>query len=73
MNSVGTDWVWRIGETAGKVWHLLHDQGPLSPSQIVARLSEPRDLVMQSIGWLAREDKLHICQDKRRRLISLKE
>jgi hypothetical protein len=66
---------WIIGETAGIVWQMLHDNGPMSIRQLVQQLKSAgrnRDLVMQAIGWLAREDKLLFEIDKRRRQIRLK-
>jgi hypothetical protein len=60
-----------IGLTAGAVWHTLDDQGPLSMAKLVKAVGAPRDLVMQAIGWLAREDKLSI-DDSRNKVVSLK-
>lgn len=62
----------QIGETAGAVWHLLHDKGPLTLARIVKELRLPRDLVMQAIGWLAREDKLFINGESRVPKVGLK-
>lgn len=61
----------QIGETAGAVWHLLAEQGPLSTAKIVKQLDMPRDLVMQAIGWLAREDKVNI-EVSRSQVVSLR-
>jgi hypothetical protein len=62
-----------IGFTAGKVWHALHDQGPMSLRKLVLAIDEPRDLVLQAVGWLAREDKIEIEETGRGKVISLKE
>jgi hypothetical protein len=48
----------QIGETAGAVWHALRKHGPLSLAKLVETVGANRDVVMQAIGWLAREDKL---------------
>lgn len=48
----------QIGETAGAVWRLLDANGPMTISKLVKELDAPRDLTMQAVGWLAREDKL---------------
>ncbi|MGW8256444.1 MAG: winged helix-turn-helix domain-containing protein [Thermoguttaceae bacterium] len=48
----------QIGETAGIVWKVLSDKGPMTLTKLVKAVGEPRDNVMQAIGWLAREDKL---------------
>jgi hypothetical protein len=62
----------RIGETAGQVWHHLNEHGPQSISKLVKDIDAPRDLVMQALGWLAREDKLAIDEENRSRIVSLK-
>lgn len=62
----------QIGLTAGDVWHLLDEKGPQSISQIVKEVKAPRDLVMQAIGWLAREEKIVIEESSRRRLVALR-
>ncbi len=64
----------QIGDTAGIVWHHLHKHGPRSLTQLAKEMDVPRDLVMQAIGWLAREDKLVIEEESRgKRLIGLRE
>ena len=65
--------VQQIGETAGAVWRTLAEQGPQSLAKIVERVGGNRDLLMQAIGWLAREGKLEIVETKRGRIISLRD
>ena len=65
--------VQQIGETAGAIWRILHENGPQSLAKIVERVGGNRDLVMQGLGWLAREGKLDIAETKRGRIISLRE
>jgi hypothetical protein len=60
-----------IGEVAGTVWKMLAENGPLTMAKLVKRVGEPRDLVMQAIGWLAREGKISIDDSGRNRLIGL--
>lgn len=62
-----------IGETAGQVWHSLDKRGPMSLPMLVKEVDAPRDLVMQAVGWLAREDKVWIEEESRRRIVSLRE
>jgi hypothetical protein len=62
----------QIGETAGAVWHALHKHGPLSLAKLVEIVGANRDVVMQAIGWLAREDKLDLTETKRGRIVSLR-
>ncbi len=61
----------QIGDTAGAVWHLLDSRGPLSMTELVKQVDAPRDVVMQAIGWLAREDKLTIDEERRKKIVSL--
>ena len=61
-----------IGETAGVVWTILCENGTLSMAKLVKAVDEPRDTVMQALGWLAREDKIRIENDGRRRIVSLR-
>ena len=65
--------VQQIGETAGAVWKILSENGPQSLAKVVERVGGNRDLVMQAIGWLAREGKLEVTETKRGRVVSLKE
>lgn len=62
----------RIGDTAGVVWKTLVENGPLSMARLVKAVGEPRDTVMQALGWLAREDKVWIEEDGRTRVVSLR-
>ena len=62
----------QIGETAGEVWKLLSENGPMSLAKLVKAVDEPRDTVMQAIGWLAREDKLIFEDEGRSRIIALR-
>ncbi len=62
----------QIGETAGAVWRILADKGPLSMTKLVKAVGEPRDTVMQAIGWLAREDKLVITDKGKSRMVALR-
>ena len=62
-----------IGDTAGMVWKVLAENGPLSMAKLVKAVGEPRDTVMQALGWLAREDKVWIDEEGRSRVVSLRE
>ena len=65
--------VTQIGEMAGSVWHELNVNGPLSLAKLVERVGGNRDTVMQAIGWLAREGKIDITENKRGKTVSLTE
>lgn len=61
-----------VGETAGTVWRTLSTNGPMSMTKLVQAVEQPRDVVMQALGWLAREDKISIEEDHRTRVVSLR-
>ena len=61
----------QIGETAGLVWHILQVEGSLPMTKLVKQVDAPKDLTMQAVGWLAREGKINIEEEKRRKVISL--
>jgi hypothetical protein len=50
----------KIGETAGKVWKLLDEKGEVTLTQLKKGVKADPNLILQAIGWLAREDKLQI-------------
>ena len=59
---------WRpeeIGTTAGKVWNFLHKRGESSLSAVERGVGAPKQLVCMAIGWLAREGKVALRQEKR--------
>ena len=61
-----------IGETAGEVWAILDERGPQSLAKLVKAVGKPRDIVMQAIGWLAREEKISVDENGRGRVVSLR-
>jgi hypothetical protein len=65
--------VHEIGETAGTVWQVLNKHGSMSVAKLVERIGGNRDVVMQAVGWLAREGKLDISETKRGKTLALKE
>ncbi len=54
-----------IGEAAGQVWSVLKRQGKASLSAVEREVDAPQGLTHMAIGWLAREGKIEIGQDKR--------
>jgi hypothetical protein len=62
----------QIGDTAGTIWHALNDNGPMSLAKLFDCVGGNRDVVMQSVGWLAREGKIDIVETKRGRIVSLR-
>ena len=68
-----TSHVAQVGETAGVIWTILAEKGPLTVAKLVKEAALPRDLVMQALGWLAREDKVAVEEDARTKVVSLKQ
>jgi hypothetical protein len=62
----------QVGVTAGKVWHILNDSGPLTVAQLKKKLNGSGDLVGFALGWLAREDKVDILLEKKSFKVALK-
>jgi hypothetical protein len=60
-----------IGSVAGLIWNFLEANGPVPVSRLVKDIDAPRDVVMQGVGWLAREGKVRFEESSRRRLIAL--
>jgi hypothetical protein len=54
-----------VGETAGKVWHLLNDEGPQTIQQLKKKFNGSGEVLGFALGWLAREDKVDIKQEKK--------
>jgi hypothetical protein len=62
----------QIGDTAGLLWHYLHENGPRTLSQLAKEVDAPRDVIMQAVGWLAREDKVSIDESRGKKSVSLR-
>jgi len=62
----------QVGETAGRIWHLLNDEGPHTFAQLKKKLDGSGELLSFALGWLAREDKVDITQEKKMVKVALK-
>ncbi len=62
----------QVGETAGKIWHLLNTDGPTTLAEMKKKLNGTNELLGFAIGWLAREDKIEITPEKRTLRVQLK-
>ena len=72
MSETADSGIEEIGTAAVLVWEFLNENGPSSFNKVVKGLSMTRELVMQAIGWLAREDKLVFEPAARGRVLRLK-
>jgi hypothetical protein len=62
----------QVGETAGVVWRLLHEDGSQTLVQLRKKMNGSGELLAFAIGWLAREDKLQIQPGKKSFLLQLR-
>ena len=62
----------QVGETAGRIWHLLNDEGPQTIAQLKKKLNGSSEVLSFALGWLAREDKVDITQEKKTVKVALK-
>ncbi|GAB4138217.1 MAG: hypothetical protein Tsb009_06190 [Planctomycetaceae bacterium] len=60
-----------IGVVAGLVWQFLAQSEPVTLSKLAREIDAPRDLVMQGVGWLAREGKITFHEGPRSKLITV--
>ena len=63
----------QIGTTAGAIWQALNAKGELSLAQLKKAVKGEPPLFDWAIGWLAREDKSVITQERRSFRIRLRE
>jgi hypothetical protein len=62
-----------IGETAGLVWQFLRSNGESSLSALEKGVKAPKSIVSMAVGWLAREGKIQVKDEKRTVRISLRD
>lgn len=60
-----------FGINAGKVWHVLKEKGPLSAKAISKETGLKIQDVFGALGWLGREGKIEIIEEKGRLLYKL--
>jgi len=62
----------QVGETAGRIWQLLSAEGPHTIPQLKKKLNGSGELLSFALGWLAREDKIDITQEKKALKVALR-
>jgi len=60
-----------ISSTAGKVWETLGKRGEVSITQLPRAVKEKSAIVYQSLGWLARENKIEYKSNGGKTMVSL--
>lgn len=53
-----------IGITAGDIWHYLDKHESATLDQLVQGIGRPKDLILMSLGWLAREGHVNLGDQK---------
>lgn len=44
-----------IGIAAGEIWHFLDKHGEVTLSDLLLGIDKPKEVILMSLGWLARE------------------
>ncbi len=52
-----------IGITAGDIWHYLDKNGSATLDQLVKGIGQKKELILMSLGWLAREGHITLEPD----------
>lgn len=51
-----------IGIVAGEIWHFLDQHGEVTFNNLVKGIDKTPDIVLMSLGWLAREGHVVVQQ-----------
>jgi len=62
-----------IGIVAGEIWHYLDSHGEVSLNKMLESLDRPRDIVLMSLGWLAREGHVVLREENGDYKVSLRQ
>ena len=63
----------KVIEIAGKTWRYLGQNGETNVASLSKALKEKDAIVLQALGWLAREDKIDYSIKNRRTFVNLVE
>ena len=63
----------KVIEIAGKTWRYLGQNGETNVAKLGKALKEKDAIVLQALGWLAREDKIDYSIKNRRTFVNLVE
>lgn len=68
----GGPMITEIGIVAGEIWHFLDQKGQVNLEDLIKGIDRPRDNVLMSLGWLAREGHVILLQMNNGYRISLR-
>ncbi|MBU1863611.1 MAG: winged helix-turn-helix domain-containing protein [Candidatus Omnitrophica bacterium] len=52
-----------IGITAGDILHVLDKKSPVILKEVLKEIDAPHDLILMSLGWLAREGHVNVIKN----------
>ena len=52
-----------IGITAGHIWHYLDEKQQATLEELKKSMGEKKELILMSLGWLAREGHVNLRED----------
>ena len=61
-----------IGIVAGEIWHFLDEHGEVTLYEMTKGIDKPRNTILMSLGWLAREGHITLTQEGADYRISLR-
>lgn len=61
-----------IGIVAGEIWHWLDQHSQAKLSDLVNNIDQPRDTILMSLGWLAREGHVVLQESEGDYILSLR-
>ncbi len=61
-----------IGIVAGEIWHYLDEHGEVVLGELIEGIHRQRDLVLMSVGWLAREGHIVVKEEKQDYIVWLR-
>ena len=61
-----------IGKIAGDIWHFLDQRQEVTLDELSKGIDKPRDDILMSLGWLAREGHILLQQAGNNYKISLR-
>ena len=62
----------KIGIVAGEIWHFLDQHNQATLSDLVKNIEQPRDTILMSLGWLAREGHVVLRTHEKDYLLTLR-
>jgi hypothetical protein len=62
-----------IGIVAGEIWHFLDREGDAFLPDLFKGIDKPREIILMSLGWLAREGHVVVKEEGTGYRVSLRE